>query len=166
MVYKLDGKCMSECPLDYESKDLYGDTNICSLIISKPNCSDLNICKNEGTCSIEIGSQVCNCKDGFYGQKCEYDQIALQNIKISLNTNMNSINEIDPRVVLSDENLIEIYTIGNLIKSIPELATKQLNDSITNIMYRQIQSIIDKNIPFQNYTFYLADLSLGIKNAM
>ena len=66
IIYKLDGKCISKCPSHYESKDLYGDKNICSLIILNNTCSNSNNCENDGICNKELGSIKCLCKDGFY----------------------------------------------------------------------------------------------------
>ena len=79
MIYKLDGRCISQCPPEYESKVLYGDKNICSLIISHSDCYNLN-CSNDVTCSQELGSPNCKCKEGFYGKNCDYDQYALENM--------------------------------------------------------------------------------------
>jgi hypothetical protein len=165
MIYKLDGKCVSECPVEYESKDLFGDKNICSLIIPTSDCSTVD-CENDGACTQKYGTPICLCKEGFYGESCEYDQSALNMMKEYLNTNIQSINNINLLLPLTIQQQNEIYSISNVIKSIPELATDKLNDSIASIVYQQIQYMITEELPFQNYTFTIADYSLGIKNAL
>ena len=164
MIYKLDGNCISQCPAGYESKDLYGEKNICSLIISNLDCSSFE-CEN-GICNQEFGSFVCKCKDGFYGEKCNYDQSAFNTMKESFNTNIESINNINLLNPLAEEQLIEIYNVSNLIKSVSELATDKLNESIASVVYKQIQYMTAGIIPFQNYTFTIADYSVGINNAL
>ena len=67
---------------------------------------------------------------------CEYDQTALENMRLSLNTNIELINKINPLDPLSDQQLSELNSISNLIKSIPELVTDKLNGIITSIAYQ------------------------------
>ena len=67
-------------------------------------------------------------------------------MKASLNTKIDFINRIEPSVTLSGQQLTEIYTISNLIKNIPELATNSLNDIISNIAYQQVQSIFKRTL--------------------
>ena len=166
MIYKLDGNCIDKCPPEYESKDLYGEKNICSLIMSITDCSNFDKCENDGECSQELGSPICKCKYGFYGKKCEYNQTTLENMRMSLNTNIDSISTIDPLIPLSDQQLTEITNISNLINNIPQLATDKLNKSIANIVFRQIQSMLDGSIPYRDYAFSIADSSLEVKNAL
>ena len=161
----MDGKCISQCPPEYESKNLYGDKNICSLITSNSNCSNVN-CHNDGTCTQELGSPICKCKEGFYGERCDYDQSSLEIMKESLNTNIDTINTINPLIPISDQSLIAINNISSLTKNIPELVTDQLNEIITNIVNQQLQSMISGLLTFQSYAFSIADFSLEIKNKL
>ena len=139
--------------------------NICSFTTTKSDCLNTK-CENDGLCSEEQGSPICKCNNDFYGQYCQYDTTAYESMKASLNTKLDSLTKFDPSTAFSSQQLNEIHTISNLIKNIPELATKSLNDRITNLAYQQIQSIIKGTISFQNYTFLLMDLSLGIQNSM
>jgi hypothetical protein len=165
MAYKLDGNCITECPINYESKDLYGDKNICSLIVTKSNCSNYN-CTSNGKCSEAQGSFICVCNTGFYGEKCEYDQINFDRMKGSLTENIKSIRNIDSNMPLTKQQLDEINKISNLIKSVPELATDEINKIISTIVYNQLLSMLNGSLLFQNYTFSLVDSSLEIKNAL
>ena len=87
-------------------------------------------------------------------------------MRLSINTNIESINNINPLIPLSEEQLIDIYNINNLIKNVPELATDKLYDAIASIVFQQIQSMISGELTFQNYIFSIADASLGVKNAL
>ncbi len=87
-------------------------------------------------------------------------------MKESLNANLESINKLNPFIPLLEEQLIEIYNISNLIKSLPELATHKLNENITSIVFEQLQLMISEKLTFQNYTFFIVDSILEIKNAL
>jgi hypothetical protein len=165
MIYRLDDKCIVKCPSEYDSKDIYQIKNICLLRILNL-CSNYNKCENDGICSTEFGSPTCICKNGYFGESCESDEIFFERMKISLNTNIKAIIDINPSLALTDQQVADISTISNLIQKFPELATNKINDTIANIVLQQNKYVINGSLPLQDYTFYIADLSLGIKNAM
>lgn len=130
--FLLDGNCVEACPASYKAQDYMGTKNVCRFITVDPTCTEPEIyCKNDSICSIQpSGNLFCECKNSFYGARCELSPEELAQLANQVNDLLNNINSID----LNDASSVaKISQLSEILKSAPQIATPEMSTQLINM---------------------------------
>lgn len=134
----LEGKCITNCPISYDSMVFNKDT-ICRFLLKDNECLN-NSCFNSGICNIkDYGILKCSCKEDYYGKLCEFDQ----NYFI---TSKNKYHKIIVDANLKDIlSLEESKEISKIINDIPEVNDSENIKMLVNLYKKSRTNAVVKD---------------------